>query len=693
MILFLLRCSLLPDLSTTPRHPLSATSTQHLGPAFISSTPRCRTLPHHQYSPDLSKPSSKPSPTEPSCLMSSVSALRRGVGSLDWSNSTTKSSFDYPSAYGFKRRNTDDTSFSNGLPTPPGSRAMAGVSLGDSYPGFPSHLSQHKGDFSHNAVGASQGHRGLSLKNGNSHALVSASNNNSDSYFRPAVDQNNVNVNAIAPHLQIPESVNKSKGSLAEFTAEITCLFWFETASTIQYAEDLPKDHPVDGGLLPDAIPSIGFRKWVTTIISTTQVGKNVILLALMFIYRLKKFNPSVSGKRGSEYRLLTIALMLGNKFLDDNTYTNKTWAEVSGISVTEIHIMEVEFLSNMRYDLYASAEEWNEWKAKLGRFGAFYDKSSQLRLTDEPRGTAPVTPTSQTFSHKLPSPPSPQHAVHSFMRSPLNNSYPSLPHPVPSSAQLPSSPLREQYGSGLQREERKRSLDFSADLPPAKRQQYPTPMQSGGIGHANTLPYPSNGLRVPPIHSNILDPSLSTLPLEIPRLDVPRVPPPAHPSTQVAPPSMPVSRAMASVYPSATAGYPQPVTPISAIPQNLFQNPIPNLGDGSRSISNYPSAHTSPSNGFNTTTSTLPGLSPSYFLTHRTSPYRPVRHVNTLLFPPPSTTLQAPVRNIPYDQIHYQPLGKAASERRTGPLPFMQADGWQRSNTSTPLAHPQYHF
>ena len=45
-----------------------------------------------------------------------------------------------------------------------------------------------------------------------------------------------------------------------------------------------------------------------------TQVSQNVILLALMFIYRLKKFNPGVKGKVGSEFRLLTVALMLGNK-------------------------------------------------------------------------------------------------------------------------------------------------------------------------------------------------------------------------------------------------------------------------------------------------------------------------------------------------------------------------------------------
>ncbi|KIW40223.1 uncharacterized protein PV06_07437 [Exophiala oligosperma] len=624
--------------------------------------------------------------------MSLMSTLHRGVGSLDWPLSS-KPSHDYTGAYGFKRRNTNDTYFSTGLPTPPGSKAMPGVTLGNGHASFPSHPSQHLGDYPQNGIGSSQSYgRSTTRSDTSSFNLVPASSSTSDSYSHQATDS--THVNAIAPHLQIPESVNKSKGSLAEFTAEITCLFWFETAGTIQYAEVLPKDSPVERGLLPDAVPTIGFRKWVTTIISTTQVGKNVVLLALMFIYRLKKFNPSVSGKRGSEFRLLTIALMLGNKFLDDNTYTNKTWAEVSGISVTEIHIMEVEFLSNMRYDLYASAEEWNEWKAKLGRFGAFYDKASLLPSTDDSKITAPVTPTSQSFSHKLPSPPSPRHVVSPFRLSPSNSSYPTLPHPLPSTVQLPSSPLRPQYGGSIPREERKRSLDLFTDLPPAKRQQYPAPMQIGSITNSGPAQHTPASLRIPPVNNNALESQQPLVPLEIPRLDVPRVPATAsHPSTQLAPLSMPSSRAMASVYPSTSTGYSQPVTPISAIPQNLFQNPVPNLGDGSRSVSNHPSAHTSPSNGFHSVTPTLPGLSPSYFLTHRTSPYRPVRHVNTLLFPPPSTTLQAPVRNIPYDQIHYQLLGKVPSERRTGPLPFMQADAWQRSNVSTPLTHPQYHF
>ena len=62
------------------------------------------------------------------------------------------------------------------------------------------------------------------------------------------------------------------------------------------------------------ATPFSAFKKWAYGVLSTTQVTQSVILLALLFIYRLKKFNSGVKGKKGSEFRLMTVALMLGNK-------------------------------------------------------------------------------------------------------------------------------------------------------------------------------------------------------------------------------------------------------------------------------------------------------------------------------------------------------------------------------------------
>ena len=420
-------------------------------------------------------------------------------------------------------------------------------------------------------------------------------------------------------------------------------------------------------------------------ILSTTQVGKNVILLALMFIYRLKKFNPGVSGKRGSEFRLLSIALMLGNKFLDDNTYTNKTWAEVSGISVTEIHVMEVEFLQNMKYNLYVSESGWKEWKSTLGRLGSFYEKA--LKFTSEP---PPMTPLTQSYGQKLPSPPSTHHSQYTYSSvGTPSHGYVALPNPTVSAPRLPPSPLRQQRATSVDLlNGRKRSLDPGSEQPANKRlHMLPTINPSASM--ATPLSYSSHDsgtASVPPLGYGPQHEQANHT--EVPRLPMPRlaVPPSVTNSNQLAPLSMPVDRAMSSVYPpTTTATWSQPVTPVSAVPSNLYQGSIPNLGDFSRPHSHAPSVHTSPVGYSATGTPVLPGLSPSYFLTNRNSPYRPVRNVNTLINPPPSAALQNHVRNIDHDQIRYQPLSKANTEHRVGPIPFYQHDAWQASNLNTP--------
>lgn len=76
----------------------------------------------------------------------------------------------------------------------------------------------------------------------------------------------------------------------------------------------IPGSHSPVARLTENALPSPSFKKWTITILSTTQVTQNVVMLALLFIYRLKTTNPGVKGRAGSEYRLLTVALMLGNK-------------------------------------------------------------------------------------------------------------------------------------------------------------------------------------------------------------------------------------------------------------------------------------------------------------------------------------------------------------------------------------------
>ncbi|EED14870.1 mucin, putative [Talaromyces stipitatus ATCC 10500] len=503
---------------------------------------------------------------------------------------------------------------------------------------------------------------------------------------------------SLPSYSQIPSSIRKTGGNLAEFAAQIACLFWFEKTSKLKSIED---GTPQKYALVPEAFPTVGFQKWVSSVLSTTQVSQNVILLALLFIYRLKNFNPGVRGKKGSEFRLMTIALMMGNKFLDDNTYTNKTWAEVSGITVQEIHIMEVEFLSNVRYNLFVSKEEWTQWHSRLGRFADFFERASCMPPENEFAPTTPVqiSPTADARRYNLPVSPASKLPSPPSTTNPLQpqTQLQSMPRWNPASAPAASAPYRlNSSPHAIPNFEfppysRKRSWEDDVEENPSKRMavsNYSAPMPMP-VSTATTVP------SVP-----VLPPVLNSMPMSVPSLAMP-VPRLSQPTTYqpvsngLVPPTLPAStlpqqlplphvRAMTTVYPPSSWSQPIPstVTPVPAVqnqnPMALYNPSTVSLPDPSRRQSPYSatvsSDAVSPSSAFHVHTPQT-HLSPSFFLVNRNSPYRPVRAVNTLLIPPPSASLHQP-RHLSMDQMHYQPLGKSFTERRTGVLPYLHPDG-----------------
>ncbi|ORY06612.1 hypothetical protein K493DRAFT_190414, partial [Basidiobolus meristosporus CBS 931.73] len=131
---------------------------------------------------------------------------------------------------------------------------------------------------------------------------------------------------------------------LAHFCADMVCSIW----------------HFNSGLLEKPAEPA--FRNFCYQVLSTSQVSVPVILLALVYIQRFKSSSPCTMGADSSEGRLFAVALMLANKFLDDGPFTNRTWSEVTGIPLSEINIMEREFLTILSFDLNMSHREFRSW-------------------------------------------------------------------------------------------------------------------------------------------------------------------------------------------------------------------------------------------------------------------------------------------------------------------------------------------
>jgi hypothetical protein len=221
---------------------------------------------------------------------------------------------------------------------------------------------------------------------------------------------------------------------------------------------------------------------------------------------------------------------------------------------------MEVEFLSNMRYSLFASGGQWWEWQEKLRRFRVHCDSAQKAPLPqlspetdsvryggngDEPgveRVTRPATTGLEHFPSRIP---------------PLGQDSPRLP--VPSLAISTSQPINSSYDGAT-------TVSQNISLLPPLR------------GLAMSVVYPS-------------------VPAYTPQLPMP---------TPTGPPSQYGSHGT-SVSGDVTSPHQQSPHSVQDLPP-LGPSPI--------------SAYFPIQN------------SPSIYLQQRTSPFKPVRHMNTLLHP-----------------------------------------------------------
>ena len=125
------------------------------------------------------------------------------------------------------------------------------------------------------------------------------------------------------------------------------------------------------------AVPP-AFRKYVSQVLSSTRLPRTTILLGLYYL-ATRMTMLSASGRyntgSGQVYRMLTTSLLLGSKFLDDNTFQNRSWSEVSNIPVAELNVLEIEWLLAIKWNMHVNPDDpqgfmlWHEqWEGYQNR-------------------------------------------------------------------------------------------------------------------------------------------------------------------------------------------------------------------------------------------------------------------------------------------------------------------------------------
>ncbi|KAF2167817.1 hypothetical protein M409DRAFT_21964 [Zasmidium cellare ATCC 36951] len=152
------------------------------------------------------------------------------------------------------------------------------------------------------------------------------------------------------------------------------------------------------------------FRKWIHQVLSATRLPSATILLSLHYLNdRLANWPESVPQGENQIYRLLAVSLILGSKFLDDNTFINRSWSDVTAIKVSELNMLEMKWLHLINYELHIEPSTSNglqAWFDAWKKYDAEYlAKTQPARLSPLDTNVHRHTSTSRDRFSPYPTP------------------------------------------------------------------------------------------------------------------------------------------------------------------------------------------------------------------------------------------------------------------------------------------------
>ncbi|KAK7060244.1 hypothetical protein VNI00_001009 [Paramarasmius palmivorus] len=123
----------------------------------------------------------------------------------------------------------------------------------------------------------------------------------------------------------------------------------------------------------------------VHSLLLSTLLQPSAIFLALWYIIKLPVYFGNVGltadhvkelrfrlallgdgrdreAENNAPFRVIVLGCMLANKWLDDHTFSNKTWHSISNIPVQTLNKLESLALDIFSYDLSISSQEWSQW-------------------------------------------------------------------------------------------------------------------------------------------------------------------------------------------------------------------------------------------------------------------------------------------------------------------------------------------
>ena len=122
-------------------------------------------------------------------------------------------------------------------------------------------------------------------------------------------------------------------------------------------------------------VPEISLSKYIDRICRYASLHEDALICALIYIDRYL-LASRVDLTAHEIHRLFLIAAVSASKFLNDDFFENRYYAEIGGISINEFNFLEIDFMETINYSLYVDKDLYSRYSRAVCSYRNMRSKS-----------------------------------------------------------------------------------------------------------------------------------------------------------------------------------------------------------------------------------------------------------------------------------------------------------------------------
>lgn len=144
----------------------------------------------------------------------------------------------------------------------------------------------------------------------------------------------------------------------------------------LQYYQEILKEQMLSV-FSARTIPAIDIDDYLHRIQYYGEMEDNTLIIALILIDRLSNI-ASIVLSQFNIHRILFAAILIAVKYNEDKIFNNGYYAEIAGVPLEELNVMESDFLGLIGFNLYIDKELFENYYSYLAQI---VDKSIPISL------------------------------------------------------------------------------------------------------------------------------------------------------------------------------------------------------------------------------------------------------------------------------------------------------------------------